>query len=96
MSSQRRHVTCRPADRNRARRGRTMFPNCHAAIQKPGSRTGLFLSPALFGSSMAITTSHRRRVRALLESGLEAVDRLREPLGDFAPRHDATVITGPT
>jgi hypothetical protein len=75
-------VTGRPADRNRARRRRTMFPNCHAAIQKPGSRTGLFSSPALFGSSMA-------SVRTLLESGLEAVDRLRELLGDCDHPPDA-------
>ena len=34
--------------------------------------------------------------RADAESGLEAIDRLRELLGDFAPGHDATVIAGPT
>ena len=74
------------------RGGASGLPICSAVW----SRTGLFSSPALFGSSMAITTSHRWRVRTLLEGGLEAVDRLRELLGDFAPGHDATVIAGPT
>ena len=74
------------------RGGASGLPIC-SAVWVP---TGLFSSPALFGSSMAITTSHRWRVRTLLESGLEAVDRSRELLGDFAPGHDATVITGPT
>jgi hypothetical protein len=89
----REHLEDRAHDRRLRTRGRRNVA-LRLRFETPGVMSGS--SPALFGSSMAITTSHRWRVRTLLESGLEAVDRLRELLGDFAPGHDATVITGPT